>query len=67
MEPKPSEGLSALDLERIVPLPEAAKLSSVSEDTLKRRHRDKIIQISDRRLGMRVKHALMLADGGEAA
>jgi len=46
---------------RIVRLDEAERLSGVSEDTLKRRYRDKIVQVSERCLGMRVGHALMLA------
>ncbi len=53
---------SWLELQRIAPLSEAAELSGVSEDSLKRNHRDKIIQLGPRRLGMRVKHALMLDD-----
>jgi hypothetical protein len=53
--------LTSLELERIVSLQEASRLSSESVDTLRRRHRDKIIQLSPRRQGMRVKHALMLS------
>ena len=53
--------LSPLELERIVTLEEASRLTSQSIDTIRRRHRDKIIQLSPRRQGMRVKHALMLA------
>jgi hypothetical protein len=49
-----------LELERIVPLQEAAQLQSTSVDTIKRRHQDKIIQLSPRRNGMRLRHALML-------
>jgi hypothetical protein len=49
-----------LELQRIASLAEASRLSGVSVDTLKRRHRDKIIQLSERRQGMRVGHALML-------
>src|SRR5215831_7185167 len=44
----------------IDPLPEAKKLAGVSEDTLKRNHRDKIVRVSRRRIGMRRGHALML-------
>jgi hypothetical protein len=51
---------SRLELQRIAPLSEAAKLSGLSEDSLKRHHRDKIKQLSPRRLGMRVRDALML-------
>jgi len=53
--------LSSLERERIVTLDEASRLSSQSVDTLRRRHRDKIIQLTPRRQGMRIKHALMLA------
>jgi hypothetical protein len=49
-----------LELERIVPLQQAAELQSTSVDTLKRRHRDKIIKLSPRRLGMKLKHALIM-------
>ena len=49
-----------IEKERIVPLKEAARLAGCSADTLKRNCRDKIIQISDRRIGMRVRDALML-------
>jgi len=56
----PDEKLSALELERIVVMSEAERLSSCSEDTLRRYHPDKIIKLSPRRDGMRVKDALML-------
>jgi hypothetical protein len=49
-----------LELLRIASLPEAERLSSLSEDTLRREHPDKIQKISKRRDGMRVVHALML-------
>jgi hypothetical protein len=58
--PADSNRLSELELARIVPLPQAAELSSLSVDTLQRRHRDKIIKLSPRRSGMRVADALML-------
>ena len=48
------------DLDRIVPLKEAAKMRGVSVDTLRRTDRDKFIGLSDNRLGMRVRDALML-------
>lgn len=56
--------LSALELARIAPLDEAARLSSLSKDTIRRKHREKLIELSERRLGMRVGDALQL---GEAA
>jgi hypothetical protein len=49
-----------LELQRIASLKEAAELCGASEDTLKRHHGDKIIRLGPRRLGMRVRDALML-------
>jgi hypothetical protein len=57
-------GLSRLELERIAPMDEASHLSGLSEDSLRRNHRNKLIQLGPRRLGMRVKDALMLHEGG---
>ena len=56
------EGISAVERARIVPLAEASRLSGMSEDTLRRHYRDKIIQLTAHRLGMRVGDALMLDD-----
>jgi hypothetical protein len=58
-----------LELERIVPMEVAAELQSTSATTIERRDADRvaagqpsqIIQLSTRRKGMRVKHALLLA------
>jgi hypothetical protein len=52
--------LTALELARIVPLAEGSRLSSLSEDTLRREHSDKLVRLSARRLGIRVGDALML-------
>ena len=49
-----------IELERVVSLQEAARLKSVSIDTLRRRYADKIIDLSPRRRGMKLKHALGL-------
>ena len=49
-----------LELNRIVSLDEAAHLRGTSPDTLERNEPDKIIALSPRRKGMRVKHALLL-------
>jgi hypothetical protein len=57
--------LSEVELQRIVSLAEACRLSSLSEDTIKRRYRDKLIQVSPRRLGMRLGDALNLNQGEE--
>jgi hypothetical protein len=49
-----------LELERIVSLQEAATLSSISADSWKRNHREKLVELGPRRLGVRLRHALML-------
>ena len=51
-----------IEMQRIVPLKEAARLAGCSADTLKRNHRDKIVQISDRRIGMRIRDALQFGE-----
>jgi hypothetical protein len=61
------ERLKWIELQRIAPLSEAARLSGLSIDSLKRHYRDKFIQLSERRFGMRVGDALMLADKHKAA
>jgi hypothetical protein len=45
--------------DRVLSLPEAAKLMGVSVDTLRRRHSEKILQLSPRRRGMRLRDALL--------
>jgi hypothetical protein len=54
--------LSVIDLNRIITVAEAAELSSVSADTWYRCHRDKLIPLADKRVGVRLKHALFLPD-----
>ena len=49
-----------LELMRIAPMSEAERLSSLSEDTLRRRHPDKVRKLSKRRSGMRVVDALLV-------
>ena len=46
---------------RIVDPDEATRLSTLSWDSIRRNHPDKVIHLSRRRVGMRVGHALMLA------
>jgi hypothetical protein len=41
---------------------EASRLSGLSIDTIKRRHKDKIIELSSRRRGLRLRDALMFGD-----
>jgi hypothetical protein len=50
-----------VELLRIVPPDEVERLSTLSWDTIKRKHSEKIVHLSERRVGMRVGHALMLA------
>lgn len=50
-----------IELRRVVSLQEAARLSGMSTDTIKRRHRNKIINLSPRRRGMRLGDALSLS------
>jgi hypothetical protein len=54
-----------LELERIVSLHAAEKISGLSADSWKRHHQDKIISMSPRRLGVRLRHALMLGKSPE--
>jgi hypothetical protein len=61
-ERNPVDDLSKVERLRIVTMAEAARLSSASEDHLRRHHRDKIIDLGPRRQGMRLMHALMLKD-----
>jgi hypothetical protein len=49
-----------VELNRIVSLAEASRLSSLSVDTLRDQFAEKIVQLSPKRAGMRVGHALML-------
>ena len=49
-----------VELNRIVSLAEASRLSSLSVDTLRDQFPEKIVQLSPKRAGMRVGHALML-------
>jgi hypothetical protein len=50
----------ALELDRIISLQEAEAVSSLSVDSWKRHHADKLVELSPRRLGVRLRDALML-------
>jgi hypothetical protein len=64
--PAPTSNLVQLsperELDRIISMEQAAAVSGLSADTLKRRYSDKIIKLSPRRIGMRLRDALLLAD-----
>jgi hypothetical protein len=49
-----------LELDRIVSVAKAAELTTLSVDTLRRRHADKIRKLSPRRAGMRLRDVLTL-------
>ena len=52
-----------LELERILELPEVEEITSLSVDSIKRHHRDKLVNLSPRRLGMKLRNALAIANG----
>ena len=58
---KPFQLPAELALERIVPLDDAEDVAGVSKETLLKEMPDKILQLSERRRGIRLKHALRLA------
>jgi hypothetical protein len=63
MARKPQAGFHefmALEMRRICSLQEASRLCGLSDDTLRRVYRDKLIKLSKRRWGMRVGDALNL-------
>jgi len=60
--PMPPTKLDRLELERIVPPREASRLRGESWDSMRRNEPQHVVRLSLRRVGMRVKHALKLAD-----
>ena len=56
----PATKLSPIELERQVPLHEAARLSGVSERTLQRHHAEKIRRPSPRRRTMKLRDVLAI-------
>jgi hypothetical protein len=53
-----------IEMLKIVEPDEVERLCSLSWDSIRRNHPDKIVHLSKRRVGMRVGHALMLSTGG---
>jgi hypothetical protein len=49
------------ELDRIISLQEAEKVSNLSPDSWKRNYPQKIIKLSARRLGIRLRDALLLS------
>jgi hypothetical protein len=62
-----SELLAGLEGERIISLPEAGRLNDISVDTIRRKYANLIVRMSDKRVGMRLKDALSLAQPLDAA
>jgi hypothetical protein len=58
--------MTEIELDRIVTLKQAAELMGVSVWTVRTAHRDKLIRLSSRRLGMRARDALLLGSIREA-
>lgn len=52
-----------IELQRVVDLKEARRLSGLSLDTIKRRYADKVIQLSPRRRGMKLCDVLDIGAG----
>jgi hypothetical protein len=50
----------ALELERIISMQAAEEVSGLSTESWKRHHPDKLVVLSPRRLGVRLRDALML-------
>jgi hypothetical protein len=62
---EPPGDLSAIELMRIVPLREAARLAGMTPKSLKKHHADKFVRVTAGpfgRIGMRVRDALMIGD-----
>jgi hypothetical protein len=52
-----------LALERVIPLLEVTEITSLSRDSLQRHHKDKIVDLSPRRRGMKMRHVLAITNG----
>jgi hypothetical protein len=63
IDPEATAGPTWLELESVLPLPEVEEITSLSEDSIKRHHRDKLVNLSPRRVGMKLRHALAIAGG----
>jgi hypothetical protein len=61
-DPK-SQRPSWLELESVKPMRTASEITDLSEDTIKRRYPKFVVQLSPRRLGMKLKHILQIAEG----
>jgi hypothetical protein len=51
-----------IELEAVKPLPEASLITSLSSDTLMRHYSEYIVQLSPRRLGMKLRNILAITN-----
>jgi hypothetical protein len=63
MYAKEPEQPSWLELERVIPLVEVEDITNLSRDSLDRHHRDKYVRLSPRRIGMKMRNVLAIANG----
>jgi hypothetical protein len=61
------EKISPLERERIASMAEIRHLTGLSRDTIVRHHGNKLIRLSARRVGMKIKDVLALAVPKDAA
>jgi hypothetical protein len=52
--------LSEIELNKIIPLAEAVKLSSVSDDGWRRHYAHRLVRLTPKRVGVRLRHALFI-------
>jgi hypothetical protein len=54
--------LNPTELNRIISIGEAARLSSISPDGWYRHHKDKLVRLTEKRVGVRLRDALFITD-----
>jgi hypothetical protein len=55
--------LAQRDPKSVLPIPEVTHYTTLSRDTLKRRHGDKYVQLSPNRVGITVENTLAIVEG----
>lgn len=60
--PKSDRKPSWIELEAVKPLLEVSRITSLSADTLTRRYPEYIVQLSPRRLGIKLRHILEITN-----
>jgi hypothetical protein len=63
MSTEKSDQPTWLELERVLSMPEVEEITSLSVDSLNRHHKEKIVELSPRRRGMKLRNALAIANG----